>query len=72
MHSLHDVGRGNSSSPLHTVCMTENHEASDEWVEHPENTPSESTPTELLERLRKFRGLLPNDFRFDREDANRR
>ncbi len=27
---------------------------------------------ELLERLRKFRGKLPADFRFDRENANER
>lgn len=27
---------------------------------------------ELLQRLRKFRGKLPNDFRFDRDDANER
>jgi antitoxin MazE len=26
----------------------------------------------LLKRLRKFRGKLPADFRFDREDANAR
>lgn len=27
---------------------------------------------ELLRRLRKFRGKLPDDFRFDRDDANAR
>lgn len=27
---------------------------------------------ELLERLRKFRGRLPKDFKFDRLDANER
>lgn len=27
---------------------------------------------ELLKRLRKFRGKLPADFRFDRDDANER
>jgi antitoxin MazE len=27
---------------------------------------------ELLARLRKFRGRLPADFRFDRDDANAR
>ena len=27
---------------------------------------------ELLQRLRKFRGSLPADFRFDREEANQR
>jgi antitoxin MazE len=27
---------------------------------------------ELLERLRAFRGRLPSDFKFDREDANTR
>ena len=27
---------------------------------------------ELLNRLRKFRGKLPADFRFDRDDANAR
>lgn len=27
---------------------------------------------ELLKRLRKFRGKLPDDFRFDRDDANER
>lgn len=29
-------------------------------------------PRELLRRLRKFRGRLPADFRFDRLDANAR
>ncbi|HEX3973692.1 MAG TPA: AbrB/MazE/SpoVT family DNA-binding domain-containing protein [Stellaceae bacterium] len=28
--------------------------------------------TELLKRLRAFRGKLPADFRFDRDDANGR
>ena len=28
--------------------------------------------TELLSRLRKYRGRLPSDFKFDRLDANRR
>jgi antitoxin MazE len=32
-------------------------------------TPSRA---ELLERLRAFRGRLPADFRFDREEANAR
>ena len=27
---------------------------------------------ELLQRLRKFRGTLPADFHFDREEANQR
>lgn len=27
---------------------------------------------ELLRRLRKFRGLIPADFKFDRDDANER
>lgn len=27
---------------------------------------------ELLERLREFRGRLPKDFKFDREEANAR
>jgi antitoxin MazE len=27
---------------------------------------------ELLERLRRFRGTLPADFKFDRDDANAR
>jgi antitoxin MazE len=27
---------------------------------------------ELLSRLRKFRGALPSDFRFDRDEANQR
>jgi len=27
---------------------------------------------ELIERLREFRGHLPDDFRFDRDDANDR
>jgi antitoxin MazE len=30
------------------------------------------TPRELLRRLRKFRGRLPPDFRFDRLEANAR
>lgn len=29
-------------------------------------------PAELLERLKKYRGSLPADFRFDRIDANAR
>lgn len=32
-------------------------------------TPSRE---ELLQRLRRFRGRLPADFRFDREEANAR
>lgn len=31
-----------------------------------------STPRELLARLRKYRGLLPSDFKFDRLEANER
>jgi antitoxin MazE len=27
---------------------------------------------ELIERLRKYRGLLPADFKFDRDEANER
>lgn len=27
---------------------------------------------ELLERLRRFRGILPADFKFDRDEANAR
>jgi antitoxin MazE len=30
------------------------------------------SPRELLARLRKFRGRLPSDFRFDRLEANER
>ncbi len=30
------------------------------------------TRQELVERLRKHRGLLPADFKFDREEANAR
>jgi antitoxin MazE len=30
------------------------------------------TPRELVARLRKFRGRLPADFRFDRLEANER
>ena len=30
------------------------------------------SPRELLKRLRKFRGRLPADFRFDRLEANER
>ena len=29
-------------------------------------------PTELLSRLRKYRGRLPSDFKFDRLDDNER
>jgi antitoxin MazE len=29
------------------------------------------TPRELLERLRQYRGRLPADFTFSRDDANR-
>ena len=28
--------------------------------------------TELIERLRKYRGVLPADFKFDRDEANER
>jgi antitoxin MazE len=31
-----------------------------------------ATRREILERLRKYRGLLPADFKFDREEANAR
>ena len=34
-----------------------------------EKSPS---PRQLLQRLRKFRGRLPTDFRFDRMEANAR
>ena len=34
-----------------------------------ENCPSAK---ELLARLRRFRGRLPNDFKFDRSEANER
>ena len=34
-----------------------------------ERTPSREA---LLERLRKFRGMLPADFKFDRLEANER
>jgi antitoxin MazE len=30
------------------------------------------TRQELIEQLRKYRGLLPADFKFDREEANAR
>jgi antitoxin MazE len=30
------------------------------------------SPAELLKRLRAFRGRLPADFRFDRDEANAR
>jgi antitoxin MazE len=30
------------------------------------------TPEDLLDRLRAFRGRLPPDFKFDREEANGR
>lgn len=30
------------------------------------------TPDELFERLRELRGTVPADFKFDREEANRR
>lgn len=30
------------------------------------------TRPELVERLRKYRGLLPVDFKFDRDEANAR
>ena len=30
------------------------------------------TPAEAFEQLRKFRGRLPADWKFDREDANAR
>jgi len=34
--------------------------------------PSSHDPRELLARLRKYRGRLPADFKFDRLDANER
>jgi len=30
------------------------------------------SPTEVLRQLQRFRGKLPKDFRFDREEANAR
>ena len=30
------------------------------------------SPSELLARLRRFRGRLPADFKFDRDEANER
>jgi antitoxin MazE len=30
------------------------------------------TPRELLKRLRKYRGQLPGDFKFDRQEVNAR
>jgi antitoxin MazE len=30
------------------------------------------TPKDLLARIRKFRGKLPGDFKFDRDEANAR
>ena len=30
------------------------------------------TPEEWLERMRRFRGMLPDDFKFDRDEANAR
>jgi antitoxin MazE len=30
------------------------------------------TPKDLLARIRKFRGKLPDDFKFDRDEANAR
>lgn len=32
----------------------------------------EPSTLEMLERLRKYRGMLPADWKFDREDANER
>lgn len=32
----------------------------------------EATPEEWLERMRRFRGMLPADFKFDRDEANAR
>lgn len=36
------------------------------------NVDKKSSPKDLLERLRKYRGTLPPDFKFDRLEANRR
>jgi antitoxin MazE len=30
------------------------------------------TPEEWLERMRRYRGILPEDFKFDRDEANAR
>jgi antitoxin MazE len=30
------------------------------------------TPEEWLQRMRRFRGMLPDDFKFDRDEANAR
>jgi antitoxin MazE len=30
------------------------------------------TPEEWLQRMRRFRGLIPADFKFDRDEANAR
>ncbi len=36
------------------------------------NRPRKPDRQEIIARLRQFRGRLPADFRFDREDANAR
>jgi antitoxin MazE len=43
-------------------------------VADPKNLDVSRSPSraELIERLRKFRGALPPDFKFDREEANAR
>jgi len=41
----------------------------DEWEFGVTRKPSRE---ELLERLRAFRGRLPDDFKFDRDEANAR
>jgi antitoxin MazE len=43
-------------------------------VADPQNLEVSRTPSrgELLKRLREFRGSLPADFKFDRDEANAR
>ena len=36
------------------------------------NAARQASRAELIERLRKFEGRLPPDFKFDREEANAR
>jgi len=38
----------------------------------PEVLGTKSERLEAIEELRKFEGIMPADFKFDREEANRR
>jgi antitoxin MazE len=61
-----DVARlGLKEGDMVEVTRTEN-------VEPSGPTEPEVSPEEWLRRMRRFRGMLPADFKFDRDEANER